>query len=63
MDFLRGRPKCLSRYCRSTVERAADIPKQPLYIKEGSKEIKMDLVRRWEIVFGPISIFGASEIP
>ena len=52
MDFLRGRPKCFSRYCRSTMERAADSLKIPLHIKEGSKEIKMDLVRHWEIVFG-----------
>ena len=63
MDFLRGRPKCFSRYCRSTMERAADILKTPLHIKEGSKEIKMDLVRHWEIVLGPISIVGVLEIP
>ena len=63
MDFLRGRPKCFSRYCRSTMERAADSLKTPLHIKEGSKEIKMDLVRHWEIVLGPISIVGVLEIP
>ena len=63
MDFLRGRPKCFSRYCCSTMERAADTLKTPLHIKEGSKEIKMDLVRHWEIVLGPISIVGVLEIP
>ena len=31
--------------------------------KGGSKEIKMDLVRHWEIVLGPISIAGVLEIP
>ena len=63
MDFLRGCPKCFSRYCHSTMERAADILKTPLHIKEGSKEIKMDLVRHWEIVLGPISIVGVLDIP
>ena len=63
MNFWRGRSKCFSRYCRSTMERAADILKTPLHIKEGSKEIKMDLVRHWEIVLGPISMVGVLEIP
>ena len=45
------------------MERAADTLKTPLHIKEGSKEIKMDLVRHWEIVLGPISIVGVLETP
>ena len=45
------------------MERAADSLKTPLHIKEGSKEIKMDLVRHWEIVLGRFSIVGVLEIP
>ena len=45
------------------MERTADSLKTPLHIKEDSKEIKMDLVRHWEIVLGPISIVGVLEIP